>query len=112
MKMGNIYNDNNGDDNDRQGTNLDQKSSHEPTVLVCKYGLSFKKITKEKGAHLHVRLHERTSTLQFIQMYIIAKQMEFLGKKCPRVHFAFYFVFRQSKMHYNVWKMYTSSFLL
>lgn len=61
MKMGNIYNDNNGDDNDRQGTNLDQKSSHEPTVLLCKYGLSFKKITKEKGAHLHVRLHERTS---------------------------------------------------
>lgn len=54
MKMGNIYNDNNGDDNDRQGTNLDQKSSHEPTVLLCKYGLSFKKITKEKGAHLHV----------------------------------------------------------
>lgn len=41
MKMGNIYNDNNGDDNDRQGTNLDQKSSHEPTVLLCKYGLSF-----------------------------------------------------------------------
>lgn len=82
MKMGNIniYNDNNGDDNDRQGTNLDQKSSHEPTVLLCKYGLSFKKITKEKGAHLHVRLHERTSTLQFIQMYIIAKQMEFFGK--------------------------------
>lgn len=71
----------------------------------------FKKLRKKSepiSMYKYLKGHQHSSSYKGTSLQ---NRWNFLEKKYPRVHFAFSFVFKQSyKMHYNVWKMYISSF--